>query len=145
MQPLILTLQAMRRIEKHVHTSDDEVCGFLSAAAPDRAENVHPVENIAPEPRTAFYMEPQQQYQALVAIEAAGLQLTAIYHSHPSGARTGFSTSDTEGAWGYVHVAHLVVAKTADATLSMRAFRFSKRQAVEIDVRIDRLMDAEIN
>ncbi len=60
-----------------------EACGFLAGAAA-RVTTVLPVANALRSP-TAFRMEPRAQLQAMHAIERAGLDLLAIYHSHPTG------------------------------------------------------------
>jgi proteasome lid subunit RPN8/RPN11 len=61
----------------------DEACGLL-AGIPPRVERVVPVTNIAASP-VRFLMEPQEQVRALHEFDQQGLELLAIYHSHPHG------------------------------------------------------------
>lgn len=61
----------------------EEACGLL-AGQDGRATRFYPVENIHHSP-VAYEMEPVQQIRAMLDIEAAGLELLAIYHSHPHG------------------------------------------------------------
>src|SRR5690606_9974314 len=60
-----------------------EACGLL-AGQDGRAERLFPIENVLHSP-VAYEMEPQQQVRAMLAIEDGGLELLAIYHSHPDG------------------------------------------------------------
>lgn len=61
----------------------EEVCGLLAGQG-GRASRFYPVENIHHSP-IAYEMEPVQQIRAMLDIEAAGLELLAIVHSHPHG------------------------------------------------------------
>lgn len=61
----------------------EEACGLL-AGRDGRAARFYPVENIHHSP-VVYEMEPVQQVRAMLDIEAAGLELLAIYHSHPHG------------------------------------------------------------
>ena len=52
--------------------------------ADGRAERVTPVENALHSP-VAYAMQPQAQVEAMMAFERDGLELLAIFHSHPGG------------------------------------------------------------
>jgi [CysO sulfur-carrier protein]-S-L-cysteine hydrolase len=58
----------------------NECCGMI-AAREGRAVAVHRTRNIHASP-LRFEMEPGEQLRVLEAIEQAGLELGAIYHSH---------------------------------------------------------------
>jgi [CysO sulfur-carrier protein]-S-L-cysteine hydrolase len=65
------------------HARDDapnECCGMV-AARDGEAVAVHRAVNAAASP-LRYEIEPRQQYEILTAIEDAGLELGAIYHSH---------------------------------------------------------------
>jgi [CysO sulfur-carrier protein]-S-L-cysteine hydrolase len=65
------------------HARDDapnECCGMV-AARDGEAVAVHRAVNAASSP-LRYEIEPRQQYEILTAIEDAGLELGAIYHSH---------------------------------------------------------------
>lgn len=49
-----------------------------------RVERLYPVHNYLASP-VAYEMEPLQQLEAMMDIEDRGLELLAIYHSHPHG------------------------------------------------------------
>lgn len=57
---------------------------------------------------TAYEMEPQQQVQALLAMEKEGCELVAIYHSHPDGPAAP-SATDVEQAY-YPEAAQIIVS-----------------------------------
>jgi proteasome lid subunit RPN8/RPN11 len=85
-----------------------EVCGFLGARDGVLAE-AHPVPNVAdaaPD-RCGFRMDPTAQLRAMRAIEDAGLDLGAIYHSHPHSAPVP-SEPDVRLA-AYPELAYLIV------------------------------------
>jgi proteasome lid subunit RPN8/RPN11 len=65
------------------HAREDapnECCGMV-AARDGEAVAVHRAVNAAASP-LRYEIEPRQQYEILTAIEDAGLELGAIYHSH---------------------------------------------------------------
>jgi proteasome lid subunit RPN8/RPN11 len=62
----------------------NECCGMVGGSDGE-ASVVIPVANAAASP-LRFEMDPQGQYDALVAIEGEGMELLAIYHSHTKSA-----------------------------------------------------------
>ena len=58
----------------------NECCGMI-AASDGEAVAVHPARNAAASP-LRYEMDGQEQYRIQTAIEDAGLDLGAIYHSH---------------------------------------------------------------
>jgi proteasome lid subunit RPN8/RPN11 len=85
----------------------EEGCGFMAGRG-EQVQALYPVENILHSP-VAFEMEPQQQIAALLAMEAAGQQLLAIYHSHPHGPKDP-STSDVARAGNYPDALQVIVS-----------------------------------
>lgn len=61
----------------------EEICGLV-AGVNNRAARLYPVENILHSP-VAYEMNPLEQIKAMLAIEAQGMEMLAIYHSHPNG------------------------------------------------------------
>jgi [CysO sulfur-carrier protein]-S-L-cysteine hydrolase len=59
-----------------------ECCGMI-AARDDAAVAIHRVTNVAVNRKTAYVMHGQEMYDAMQAIDEAGLEIGAIYHSHP--------------------------------------------------------------
>lgn len=83
-----------------------EGCGLL-AGREGAVTRHYAIDNHLRSP-VAYEMEPVQQLQALLDLEQAGLQLLAIYHSHPGGPQTP-SQSDIAKAY-YPGVAHLIIS-----------------------------------
>jgi [CysO sulfur-carrier protein]-S-L-cysteine hydrolase len=59
-----------------------ECCGMI-AASDGEAVAVHRAHNSADSPKLRYEMDPKEQYTLEMGIEDAGLELGAIYHSHP--------------------------------------------------------------
>lgn len=96
----------------------EEACGLI-AGRDNRAARHYPVENILHSP-VAFEMEPIQQIRAMLAMEAAGLELLAIYHSHPNGPARP-SPSDIAQAY-YPETMQIIISLSDRARPSLRAF-----------------------
>ena len=83
------------------HAREDlpnECCGLIGGRD-GSAEAVHPVANAARSP-LRFEMDPQGQYNAWKAIEDAGPEFLAIYHSHTKTAAYPSQTDLNESvAW----------------------------------------------
>lgn len=80
----------------------EEGCGLLggqlSPAGDALVSLVLPVENILHSP-TRFRMQPAAQVHAILALEALGLELLAIFHSHPRGPQLPSPTDRAEFAY----------------------------------------------
>ncbi len=87
----------------------EEACGLLGGQ-PGVARRAVPVQN-ATHSATRFRMDPSEQLAAMMEIEGAGMEIVAIYHSHPLGP-SGFSETDVQEA-AYREVVHLVWAQQA--------------------------------
>src|ERR1041385_2434670 len=61
----------------------EEACGILAGPG-TQVERVYLIEN-AQHSRTEYYMDPTQQINAMLEIEAAGWDISAIFHSPPAG------------------------------------------------------------
>lgn len=62
----------------------EEACEILAANSTGRVRRHYPIENILHDP-VRYRMDPQIQFQVMMRIERAGLDMLAIYHSHPQG------------------------------------------------------------
>lgn len=85
----------------------EEGCGLLSGSVAMVATAHHAIENRLHSP-TAFEMEPRQQIQVFLAIEACGEMVLAMYHSHPHGP-THPSPTDMTGAY-YPEIPQIIVS-----------------------------------
>ena len=91
--------EMLEHVDKHVPL---EACGLL-AGEHNRVANVIPVRNQEQSP-VRFVMEPYEQLQAFDWIEANGLELLGIFHSHPTGPETVSPTDVAEAAYEVVHL-----------------------------------------
>ena len=93
--PIGLPAQLLHELCKHaVEISDEECCGLILGDATDRYRQLIRCRNemtalhhkdpvtYPRDGRAAFYMSPHDYLKALEEAEAAGLSVTAVYHSH---------------------------------------------------------------
>lgn len=92
-------------MQRHVREAAPlEACGLVGGSS-GLGQLVLPVKNALASP-TRFRMDPQAQLDALFSLERQGLDLVAIYHSHPVGPATPSATDLAEAA--YPEAAYLV-------------------------------------
>ncbi len=123
-----LLLDAMRR---HVNfESPLEACGFLGGRD-GTAEVVYPVKNAAESP-VRFQMDPRAQLRAIEQIEIEGLEIVAIFHSHPRGP-SGLSPTDIrEAAYPVVNIVWSKVGRRWQA----RGFWIENGRAAEVPLNV---------
>lgn len=103
------------------------------AGRPGRVTRLYHIENILHSP-VAYEMNPRQQMEAMLAVEKAGLQLVAIYHSHPRGPETPSGT-DVARAY-YPEVAQVIVSLADRRRPVTRAFAVAGERVDELEVAI---------
>jgi proteasome lid subunit RPN8/RPN11 len=110
----------------------NEACGLLAGLG-GRVYRVYPVENIRHSP-TEYEMDPGQQIAAFLDLEAAGWEVSGIYHSHPAGPDRP-SPTDIAQAY-YPDSIYVIVSPTAapggpgGPAWQVRGFIIEERQAV---------------
>jgi len=87
-------LQMQAEVERW---APEEACGLL-AGLERQGKAVYPIMN-ALHRADRFRMDPLEQLRAFEAIESAGLELLAIYHSHPLGPAIPSETDLAEFAY----------------------------------------------
>jgi proteasome lid subunit RPN8/RPN11 len=97
----------------------EEVCGLVAGRG-GAAVAVYPGRNISLSPRVAYEMD-VETLARLIEFEEAGLELLAIYHSHPHGPE-GPSETDIEKAT-YPEAAYIIVSLADQKRPVMRAYR----------------------
>lgn len=95
---------------------------------------VYPIENIL-NSQTAYEMAPLPQIEAMLAIEAHGDELCAIYHSHPHSPAYP-SPTDVAQAY-YPDAIYLIVSLQERAQPIMRGFRIVDGTVRETAVSIE--------
>jgi proteasome lid subunit RPN8/RPN11 len=120
--------QAMRR---HVIAQAPlEACGLL-AGKQDAVETVLRVRNAEQSP-VRFRMDAQEQYNAFEWINANGLDLVGIFHSHPSGPETVSPTDIAQAAYEVVHI----IWSRPKRTWNARGFWIEKGKATEVTLQV---------
>ena len=111
----------------------EEACGLLGGAQ-GRVERVWLIENVRHSPNE-YYMNPEQQVRAMLEIEAAGWDVSGIFHSHPFGPPVP-SDTDISQAY-YPESVYVIVALSPDATWGLRGFQIEAGVAREIPIEIE--------
>jgi proteasome lid subunit RPN8/RPN11 len=85
-----------------------EACGLLAGQGAARiVQLAQPVPNVSPTPQVAYQMEPRAMVAAIYRCLRSGLDVLAIYHSHPTGSADLSPRDLAEATWH--NVAYLVV------------------------------------
>lgn len=110
-----------------------EICGLVAARGGEPVR-LHPVPNIAPDPRDRYRMDPAVMVRTLFEIEAAGETLFAIYHSHPRGPCEPSAIDIAEATWPTA--LYLIVSLAIPGVIEMRGFRIRDGEAMEVELLI---------
>ncbi len=106
-----------RLVEQARDEAPNECCGIL-ATQDGRAVKLHPARNAAASP-LKYEMDGMEQYRIQTAIEDAGRELGAIYHSHT---RSDPYPSQTDINLAFYPDALYVIVGVAKAEPEIRAF-----------------------
>ncbi|MCW5878704.1 MAG: M67 family metallopeptidase [Anaerolineales bacterium] len=129
---LRLSRRLWQRMCLHVAAeSPQEACGLL-AGRDGQPQAVYAVRNELASP-THFRMDATEQWAAFQAMEAKGLELLAIYHSHPNGP-AGPSQQDILNA-NYPGVAHLIWSLVGEEWVC-RAFLLDSGAEIELELQL---------
>jgi proteasome lid subunit RPN8/RPN11 len=107
-----------------------EACGLLGGRD-GVATVVYPVKNAAASP-TRFEMDPKAQLRAMNQIEAEGLELVAVFHSHPKGPSILSPTDIREVAYPVVNIIWSRVGRRWQA----RGFWIENGHAAEVPLNV---------
>lgn len=107
-----------------------ESCGLL-AGKNDLVEKVILVRNQAQSP-VRFVMDPYEQIRAFDWIEANGLDLLGIFHSHPAGPEMVSATDIADAAY---EVIQLIWSRN-EGRWQVRGFWIENGQATEVSLQI---------
>lgn len=110
----------------------NEACGLLGGRG-GVVERVYLVENNLHSP-VRYQMEPLAQIQAMTEIDDAGLELTAIFHSHPRGPAVP-SPTDVAEAY-YPETLYVIFSPNERNQWHSRAFYIQNGQVSEVPVQI---------
>ncbi len=130
-EKLVLTRKAWQAMRRHVSRGAPlEACGLL-AGKNGRVEITLGIQNTE---RSAvrFRMEPRAQWRAFQRIEADGLELAGIYHSHPNGPDHPSRPDITENMYPVAQV----IWVREDGKWRARGFQIEGGKATEIRLEI---------
>ncbi len=119
-EPLAMSSDGYRQMEAEVERwAPEEACGLL-AGKNRQVTAVYPITNALHRP-DRFRMDPLEQLRAFEAIETAGLELLAIYHSHPRG--PAFPSETDLAEFAYPGVLSLIWSRKTGQTASEAAWQ----------------------
>ncbi len=119
--------------EQAAEGSPNEVCGILAGKGKE-VQVIYPVRNIL-NSQVRFRMDPQEQLKTLLDIEALGLEMQAIYHSHPAGPPNPSETDTQEFA--YPGVLYLIWTREKSlSTWTCRGFQINKDETIEVPLSV---------
>lgn len=110
-----------------------EVCGLV-AGRNGSAVTLFPGRNLSPTPTVAYELDPDTLAR-MIDFEDAGLELVAIYHSHPRGPETPSPTDLARAT--YPDSVYLIVSLAAPARPVLRGFRLLAGRAWEVTIKVE--------
>ena len=121
--------QLQQMLEHVAEVEPWEACGLLGGSR-SRVDEVVPIRNAA-ESSVRFLMDPSEQIDALFRFEERGMDLVAIYHSHPAGPPSPSSIDINEAA--YPEAIQLIWFLEEGGWVC-RAYRYDDRAAIELAI-----------
>lgn len=130
---MVISRRFVDEMIAHVQSlAPEEGCGML-ATRHGQVEALHRVTNSHHSP--VFYvMDPQEQLRAVLAIEDGGMQVGAIYHSHPSSPAVP-SPRDIELAQ-WPDALYIIISLADRAAPDLRTWRIEHGEATEEQLNI---------
>ena len=124
-----MSVEIAAQIIEHAQSGyPDEVCGLVAGRG-GVATTVYPGRNISPTPAVAYELD-HDTLARIVDFEDAGLELAAIYHSHPRGPETP-SPTDIAHAY-YAESVYLIVSLASPEFPVIRGFRITNQKVREV-------------
>jgi len=109
-----------------------EGCGLLAGDA-GLVQQVYSITNTLNSP-AAYRMDPQQQVESMLDLEERGLELLAIYHSHPNGPEMP-SFTDISQAY-YPEAATIIISLSDVNNPVVRAFSILDGQVTKLQLNV---------
>jgi proteasome lid subunit RPN8/RPN11 len=120
--------------EMIAHAREDlpnECCGMIGGSS-DEATAVIRVANSAASP-LRYEMDPQEQYNALKAIEEGGNELLAIYHSHTKSAAYP-SQTDVNQAVAWPEQIYVIVSLADEEAPDVKAYLLKDLRIADVEI-----------
>ncbi len=120
-ETLTLLPEVYRQLIEHAREGwPEEVCGVIGGRD-GVGTHLWRTRNAAESPRVEYLMDPEEQVRAFRALEEKGLELIALYHSHPHGPETP-SARDRQLAY-YPEAVYLICSLADPERPRLRGFR----------------------
>ena len=132
MRGIHISLEQRQQMLEHVaEQAPDEACGLLGGSD-SRVQQIVPITNAA-KSQVRYRMDLAEQVSALFGFEERGMELVAIYHSHPAGPPGPSSIDIREDA--YPKALQLIWFPETGNWVC-RAYRYSDGAAVEVPMSV---------
>ncbi len=122
--PKILLEQTL----SHLHSEAPREGVGLWVGKGGRVERIIPLPNVHPRPSSAYKAEPQALIRVVQGLEREGLELIAIYHSHPKGSVHPSQTDKTQAFWRVPYV--ILALETGE----VRAYKLPEGEELGVSV-----------
>jgi [CysO sulfur-carrier protein]-S-L-cysteine hydrolase len=147
--PVTMSIQIPRAIRDQLTAQGQsefprEACGFLAGSG-GRVTRVYPVRNDSDDGRWTYRMHGPDQLRAQNEIERDGLDIVAVYHSHPTTPAFPSPTDVTRAFWPdrdpvtgahpmiFPEAAYVIISLADRERPTIRAFRLIQEEAVEFE------------
>ncbi len=131
---LRLNLRVLEELRAHAHESlPSEAVGLLAGDDDGHVTRLVRLPNLGG-PRT-FFADPNAQFHAERELKRAGLELVAIYYTHPGGcAHLSEEDAQFAGPWRCLHA---VLALDGAGTEELRAYAIDGAAVLEVPVELE--------
>jgi len=131
LSPLTISASLLRVMLAHVQAEYPlEACGLLGGKN-GRVTHLYAIENQLHSP-TRYEMDPWQQIQAMLHIEAQEDEMLAIYHSHPHSPAAPSATDKALAS--YPGVIYVIISLQARSVPQVRGFLIEDDNVHEIEI-----------
>jgi proteasome lid subunit RPN8/RPN11 len=129
---MVIATELIEQIVEHARRDFPNECCGIVGMRDGRAVSVHAAENIAASP-LRFEVDGLEVHHTIEAIEEAGGEMGAIYHSHTR-SEPYPSQTDINFAAGWPGVEWLIVGLSRNGEADVRSFRIEKGRVTEVAV-----------
>jgi proteasome lid subunit RPN8/RPN11 len=130
--PNKLTITQAQR-EELIKLADEqmpgEACGVIGGEY-GKAKQIFPIRNISGNP-FRYTMDPEGQVAAFFKIDELGLEIAAMFHSHPHSVPVPSSTDIHES--NYPDIPHIIIGKE-DGEWALRAYLINNQDYTQLDL-----------
>lgn len=115
------------------HAREDfpfECCGILAGTG-DEISHIYRIKN-TDQSRVTYLMDPREQIRVFKEMRSLGMELKAIYHSHPNHPAYP-SKTDVELAY-YPEAVYIIISINNSRETEVRGFRILDKEITEVDL-----------